>query len=144
MSGVRLSDEVCALRACKLDRRDERARRGDYSLLGRTRHIAVCADQTRAVLHESDRVKYVLVVVVHGFADDHIIGIHVVHGDADIIECLYKSGRADNVRRASGRLLRHEFRGGERRCIEMLLAHGQSHALKLLLKLERRAARMSS
>ena len=137
---VRLAAEVGLLAGGHLDGRDERAaRRGDAVFDGAGK-VGVRADELCARKHEIRRLRERVERIVPPLADDHIIGVHVVHRDARVIERVQKARLADDVGRAARRLVTDERRRCERARIKPRLRHVQPHAGELLLELERRAA----
>ena len=48
--------------------------------------VAVRADQARALEHELDGLNDVFIVIVVALADDDIVGVDIVHGDARVVQ----------------------------------------------------------
>lgn len=89
---IGLTGEIRLLARRHLYRRYERAARGDYAVLDRTREIGIRADELRAV---SDKVRSMddrLIVIARSLADYDIIRVDAVHCDALIVERVDESG----------------------------------------------------
>src|SRR5699024_7065730 len=90
--------------------------------------------QTGTLFHQTNRLEDALIIVVSGFAYDHIVRIDVVDGDAGVIEGIQQSWRADDVSAASWRLAAQKAGGGQRAGIKMAFVYFQSHTGQLLLQ----------
>ena len=135
---VRFADVVCLLAGRKLDGSQKRAAGGSDTVLGGTRQVVVRADELCAVVDETYRLGYHLKAVASVLADDHIVGVHVVVGDAHVIECVLNAVLAHYECRASGRLTVQKLRCRKRTGVEVRFVNVKSESAQLLLKLTRR------
>ena len=134
---VRLAAEICLLAGGDLHGRCERAARGGDALVRRTAGVGIRADELCAREHEIRRLRECVERIRPCLADDDIVGIDVVHGDAAVIERVEQPCLAEGVHRAAGRLIGQKGRRGQCAGVKMLLRHIESHALKLLAQLAR-------
>ena len=104
------------------------------------RQAGVGADELGALHHQigglGQRIQRIGAALTH----HHIIGVHVVHGDACVVEGVEQTRLADGEHGAARRLLLQEGGGGQRTGVEMLLRHVQSHPCQLLVQLPGRVA----
>lgn len=135
--GVRLAAEICLLSGGDLHRRSKRAARGGDALVRRAAGVGIRADELCAREHEIRRLRECVERIRPRLADDDIVGIDVVHGDAAVIERVEQSRLAEGVYRAAGRLIGQKGRRGQCAGVKMLLRHIESHALELLAQLAR-------
>lgn len=136
---VRLADEISRFSGGEFDGGAEGAAGGSDAVLNRSREVGIGADQLGAGPHQRDRLEDVFIVVVAPLSDHNIVGIDIVHRDADIIEGVEEARRADGVGGASGGLAAQKFRGCKGAGIEVAFIHLEAHPGKLLLKLKRAA-----
>lgn len=134
---VRLAAEIRLLAGGDLDRGDERAARGGDTLVRRTAGVGVRADELRAREYEIRRLRECVERVGPCLADDDIVGVDVVHGDAAVIQRVEQPRLAERVHRAPGRLVGQEGRRGQRAGVKVLLRHVEPHAPELLVQLAR-------
>ena len=134
---VRLAAEIRLLAGGDLDRGDERAARGGDALVRRAAGVGVRADELRAREHEIRRLRERVERVGPRLADDDVIGVDVVHGDAAVIQRIEQPRLAEGVHRAAGRLVGQKGRRGQRAGVKMLLRHVEPHTPELLVQLAR-------
>ena len=103
-------------------------------------HIGIGADQLRARHHQIGGLGQGIQRVGTALAHHHIVGIHIVHGDARVIQGVQQSRLSDGEHGASGSLFLQECRRGQRTGVEMLLRHIQPHTGQLLIQLTGRIA----
>ena len=109
-------------------------------IFNRSRDIGVCTDQLRAVHDEIRGLRQGIQRIGAALAHHHIVRIHVIHGDAGVIERIQKSGLADGEDRAARRLVFQKRSRRQGAGIEVLLRDIQSHPRELLVQLPRRIA----
>ena len=132
---IGLAHEVGLLAGGQLHGGNQRAAGGGDALLHGAGEVGVGGDEPRAVHHQPHGLGDDLVVVAGGLAHDHVVGIHVVHGDAAVVERVEQARRADDKGGAAGGLAAEEVGGGQGAGVEVLLAHVQAHAHQLLAQL---------
>ena len=126
---IGLADEIRLFARRHLYGRNKRAASGNHAVLNGTREVGISADKLRTVSDEVRCVDDHLVVVARGLADYDIVGVYAVHGNPLVVERVDKSGRADNISRATGFLTADELRRCEGACIKMALVNIESHSL---------------
>ena len=113
------------------------ARHGGDALVRRAAGVGVRADELRAREHEIRRLRERVERVGPRLADDDVIGVDVVHGDAAVIQRIEQPRLAEGVHRAAGRLVGQKGRRGQRAGVKMLLRHVEPHTPELLVQLAR-------
>ena len=136
---IRLADEISLLARRQLNRRNQRTAGGDDAEIRGAGEVAVGSDEARTVVDEADSLKNHVIVVGIGFADNNIVGVDVVHGDAHVVKRVDKTGAADNIGAAAGSLRMNEFGCGLGAGVEMAFVDLQSQTQQLLLQLLRTA-----
>ena len=136
---IRLADEISLLARRQLNRRNQRTAGGDDAEIRGAGEVAVGSDEAGAVIDEADSLKNHVIVVGIGFADNNIVGVDVVHGDAHVVKRVDKTGAADNIGAAAGSLRMNEFGCGLGAGVEMAFINLQSQTQQLLLQLLRTA-----
>ena len=136
---IRLADEISLLARRQFNRRDQRTAGGDDAEIRGAGEVAVGGDEAGAVIDEADSLKNHVIVVGICFADNNIVGVDVVHGDAHVVKRVDKTGAADNIGAAAGSLRMNEFGCGLGAGVEMAFVNLQSQTQQLLLQLLRTA-----
>ena len=136
---IRFADEISLFARRQLNRRDQRTAGGDDAEIRGAGEVAVGSDEARTVVDEADSLKNHIIVVGIGFADNNIVGVDVVHGDAHVVKRVDKTGAADNIGAAAGSLRMDEFGCGLGAGVEMAFINLQSQTQQLLLQLLRTA-----
>ena len=136
--GVRLSDKIGLFAGRELNRRNQRAAGGCNTALGRPGQIIVRADQLGARVDKAYRLGDLIQIIGRGLSDHHIVRIHIVIGDALVVERIQNTVLADHIGRAAGRLPIQKVCGRERTCVKVRLIDLKPHALQFLLQLLRR------
>ena len=94
-------DVVGGLTRGNLNGSHQRTARRCNAVFRRTGVVGVGSDQARSVTHEIDGLGNHRVVIHVGLADDNVLGIDVVHRNADVIERFNQAGRSEHVSTAS-------------------------------------------
>ena len=137
---IGLAAEVGLLARCHLNRCDEgTAGRGDAVFNG-AGDIGVGTDELGPLHHQICGFREGVKRITASLAYHHIVGVHIVHGDACVIEGVEQSRLADGKHGAARCLLPQEGGGGQCTGIEVLLRHIKAHAGQLLVQLPGRIA----
>ena len=137
---VGLAAEVCLRTRRHLNGRNERAAGGRDAVFDGAGHVRIRANELCALPDEVRRLRQRIERIRPPLAHDHIVGVHIVHRDARVVERVQKPCLADGEDRAPRRLIAQEGRRCERARIKVLLGHVEPHTLKLLVQFARRIA----
>ncbi len=135
---IGLSDIVGLLSGGKLNRCEQRAAGGRDAEFGRTGEIIVRADESGPTVYKADGLGDRLEIIAAGLAHDDIVRVHVVIGDANVVERVEDAVLAENVGAAAGGLRVEKVRRCEGARVKMRLVDLKAHARELLLQLEGR------
>ena len=133
--GIGLAHEIGALSRGQLDGGDEGPAGRDDASLRRGGQVRVCANELRPGVHQADGLGNLLQVVGGGFSHHHIVRVHVVIGDAFIVQGVGNPVLAHHVGAASRGLAVQEVGRGQGTGVKVGLVHVQPHPGQLLLEL---------
>ena len=117
-----------------LDGRHQRPAGGGDAIFNGAGQIGVCADELCPLHHQIGGLGQGIQGIRLALAHDHIVRVHIVHGDPGIIQGIEQPRFANGVHRAARCLLLQESSRGQGAGVKMLLRHIQPHASQLLLK----------
>ena len=137
---IGLAAEVRLRARRHLDGRDKRAAGRRDTVFDGAGNVGICADELRALEDEIRRLRQRIERIRPPLPHDHIVGVHIVHRDARVVERVQKPRLADGKDRAARRLIAQEGRRRKRARIEVLLRHVKPQAFKLLVQFARRIA----
>ena len=133
--GVGLAAEVGLLASGHLNGGDEGPAGGGDAVFNGAGDIGVGADELGPRHHQVRGLGKGVQGVGPPLPHHHVLRVHVIHGDAGVVEGVEEARLADGEDGAAGSLVPEEGRRGESAGVEVLLRDIQPHAGQLLLEL---------
>ena len=130
--GIGLSGEIGLDSGSEFDGGDQRSGGGNDPGLGGTGEVRIASDELRPLLHQKTGLLDPFIAVCPGLANDHIVRIHIVHGDALFVQGIVETGFSYHIRGAACFLTGENFRRRQRAGVKMLFADLDPQALQLL------------
>ena len=133
--GVGLAAEIGLFAGGQLDGGHQSAAGGGDAALDRAGHVGVGPDELGTLIHQVGGLGQGVQGVGPALAHHHIVGVHVVHGDARVVQGVEQACLADGEDGTAGGLLLQKGRCGQGAGVEVVLRHVQAQTGQLLMEL---------